>query len=89
MATLFVRHKVVDYAAWRQIYDGFQPTATTMGVTAQAVYQAADDPTDLTVTHDFATVGAAQAFAASDELRAAMHDAGVVGAPTIWFSERT
>ena len=44
-------------------------------MTAEAVYQAVDDPNDVTVTHEFATLEAAQAFAGSAELRAATHDA--------------
>jgi hypothetical protein len=88
MATLFVRHQAADYAVWRRVYDAFQPTAKTLGVKSDAVYRAADDPNNITVTHDFATLEAAQAFAGSAELRAAMHDAGVVGAPTIWFANR-
>lgn len=88
MATLFVRHQAADYAAWRQVYDAFQPKARALGVQADAVYQAADNPNEITVTHDFATLESAQAFAASPDLRSAMHDAGVVGAPTIWFAQR-
>lgn len=88
MATLLVRHKAADYKAWRRTYDGFQPTAKRLGVQSDAVYQAVDDPNDITVTHEFATLEVAQAFAGSTELREAMHDAGVVGAPTIWFANR-
>jgi hypothetical protein len=33
-------------------------------------------------------MGAAQAFANSDELRKAMQNAGVMGVPTIWFANR-
>jgi hypothetical protein len=88
MATMFVRHQVADYAAWRRIYDELAPTQKALGVTAKAVYQAAGDPNDVTVTHEFATIEAAQAFAGSTELRTAMHDAGVAGAPTIWFTNR-
>lgn len=88
MVTLFVRHTVADYAAWRKVYDGFAPAARGAGVTAAAVYQAADNPNDITVTHDFATLAAAQAFAASPELKAAMQGAGVVGAPTVWFTHK-
>lgn len=40
------------------------------------------------VTHEFASFDAAQAFADSSELRTTMNAAGVVGAPTIWFTER-
>jgi hypothetical protein len=88
MTTLFVRHQAADYSAWRQAYDAFQPKARTLGVQADTVYQAADNPNEITVTHDFATPEAAQAFAGSPELRSAMRDAGVVGAPTIWFAKR-
>jgi hypothetical protein len=88
MATLFVRHTVADYAAWRRIFDDFSPTQMEMGVTAKAVYQAADNANDITVTHDFATLESAKAFAGSPELKAAMKDAGVTSAPTTWFATR-
>jgi hypothetical protein len=89
MVTMFVRHQVADYAAWRRVYDTLGAVQKAGGVTAEDVYQAVGDPNDLTVTHDFATIEAAQAFAGSAELQAAMHDAGVVGAPTVWFTERS
>ena len=88
MTTLFVRHTAADYAVWRRVYDAFRPKASTLGVQSDAVYQAADNPSEITVTHDFASLDAAQAFAGSPELRSALHDAGVVGAPTIWFAQR-
>jgi hypothetical protein len=88
MATLFVRHQAADYTAWRKAYDAFQPHARTLGVQADAVYQSSDNPNEITVTHEFASLEAAQAFAGSPDLRTAMHDAGVVGAPTIWFATR-
>ena len=88
MATMFVRHTVSDYKAWRKTYDDFAPTLKTMGVTGAEVYQSAEDPRDITVTHEFPSVGAAQAFATNPELKKAMLAAGVVGAPTIWFTTR-
>ena len=88
MVMLFVRHTVADYKAWRKIYDDFAPIQKANGVEAQAVYQAADNPNDITVTHNFATREAAQAFVKNDELKKAMHSAGVVGAPTIWFTKK-
>ena len=89
MATMFVRHTVADYDAWRRIYDGFAPTQDAMGVTDRAVFRGAEDEHEITVMHDFATVEAAKAFAGSAELKAAMKDAGVTSAPTIWFANRT
>jgi Zn-dependent oligopeptidase len=78
---MFMRHTVSHDKAWRKVYDGFASTQKAMGVTAQAVYQSADNPNDITVTHDFATIAAAQTFAGSPDLRKAMQGAGVVGAP--------
>jgi hypothetical protein len=89
VTTIFVRHQVADYPTWRRVFDGFAPTQKSLGVLSADVYQATDNANDITVTHDFASPEVAQAFAASPELRAAMHDAGVVGAPTIWFTNRS
>jgi len=88
MTTLFVRHEVSDYATWRQVYDAFRPVQKANGVTAEAVYQAVDNPNDVTVTHEFATSEAAQAFGQLQELRAAMRTGGVLGAPTVWLTNK-
>ena len=88
MVTLFVRHTVADYAKWRAGYDAFGAARGPLGVTGAAVYQSADNPNDITVTHDFASLDKAQAFVGSPELKTAMQQAGVVGAPTIWFAHK-
>ena len=88
MATMFVRHNVSDYATWRKAYDDFAPGQKAGGVTREAVYQSPDDPNDLTVLHEFATLQEAQAFVDSKELHEAMKRAGVVGTPTIWFASQ-
>jgi hypothetical protein len=85
---MFVRHTVSDFATWKEGYDNAGPMQDAAGVTAEAVYQSADDPNDVTVVHDFATIEAAKTFAGSPELKQAMQGAGVVGAPIIWFTTR-
>jgi quinol monooxygenase YgiN len=85
---MFVRHTVSDYKNWRKVYDEFASVQKAKGVTAESVYRAADNPNDVTVIHEFASVEAAQSFAQSSELKNAMRNAGVVGAPTIWFTNR-
>jgi len=50
------------------------------------VYRGTDDGNDVTGWHDFGTAEQAQAFAASPLLHDAMKNAGVVGAPQIWFT---
>jgi quinol monooxygenase YgiN len=88
MITLFVRHQVRDFAAWRQVYDDLDATRQSMGVTGQAVYRGDGDPNDVTVSHDFATAEAAKQFVESEVLRNAMRRAGVASEPTIWLTER-
>jgi hypothetical protein len=88
MTTLFVRHEVSDYATWRKTYDAFAAVQAANGVLAGAVYQAADNPNDVTVTHEFATLEAAHAFGRLEELRTAMRTGGVLGAPTVWFADK-
>lgn len=88
MTTMFVRHQVADHEAWRRVYDDFAPRQRALGVTSDAVYQSVEDPNDITVTHEFATLEAAQAFVASEDLRSTMHAAGVEGELSIWFTNR-
>jgi len=88
MTTLFVRHQVNDYGKWREVYDGLAQTQKQAGVVAKSVYRAEGDANDLTVTHDFGSLSEAKAFAESAELRQAMAEAGVVGAPTVWFASK-
>ena len=85
MVRIFVKHKVHDYTAWRQGYDAFEPTRIKLGARGHAVYRDVDDGNDVTVWHDFNNLEAAKAFANSNELKAAMKDAGVIGAPAVWF----
>jgi hypothetical protein len=88
MATLFVRHKVKEFGAWKAAYDDFDKERKTMGVTGHGVYQADDNPNDVTVYHEFGNMDAAKAFASSARLKEVMTSAGVVGTPDIWFTKK-
>ena len=83
--TMFVRHEVADYATWRKGYDAFNTERKALGVTRASVYQAIDNPNDVTVTHVFKTPEQAKAFAASDKFKSVMEKAGVKGKPQIWL----
>lgn len=88
MPTLFVRHTVGDYAAWRRVYDEADALRREAGVTSHGVYQRLDAPNDITVYHEFATLEAARAFLDRPELQVAMQRAGVQGAPEVWLTNR-
>jgi len=89
MVRLFVRHKVSDYAAWRKVYDAFDADRSKLGAKGHAVYRDVDDGNDVTAWHDFDNLDSAKAFVGSNELKAAMKGAGVIGAPTIWITRHT
>ena len=88
MATLFVRHTVVDFGAWKQAFDAFDAERKTMGVTGHGVYQAEDNPNDVTLYHHFESMEAAKIFMGSDRLREVMTEAGVQGQPIVWFTTK-
>jgi heme-degrading monooxygenase HmoA len=81
--TAFVQHRTADYATWRPVYDGLADFQASAGVTHKSVHRGTDDANDLMVVHRFDTKEQADAFLSSDELRAAMQEAGVQGAPRI------
>jgi hypothetical protein len=86
MVRLFIRHKVQDYAAWRQGYDDFEATRIKLGARGHDVFRDVDEGNDVTACHDFDSLETAKAFVHSFELKSAMQTAGVVGTPSIWFT---
>jgi quinol monooxygenase YgiN len=87
MVTMFAKHKVGDYGKWKRIYDEVRPLRKERGVTGASVYRDPSDPNLIIITHQFKDVNAATAFAHSDDLKSAMTNAGVIGAPEFWFGE--
>jgi quinol monooxygenase YgiN len=80
-AGMIVAHAVKDYAAWKKAYDSVEALRKRHGVIGAAVNQALDDPNLVTVYHQAETRAELQAFASSPELKTAMQQAGVTGAP--------
>ena len=87
MVTMFARHKVNNYSAWKGAYDQFASTRQKNGVTGASVHRDVEDPSIIIVTHQFKDLAAARAFANSEDLKSAMAKAGVAGPPEFWFAE--
>lgn len=81
MIVAAIRHKVEDYDAWKAVYDTMPPTAR--GAKFARVNRAIDDPNTIAVVSGFDTVEEVDAFMGSDDLRAKMAEAGVIGEPRI------
>jgi quinol monooxygenase YgiN len=82
-ATMIARHQVQDYSAWRAVYDSLEDVRQSYSCTGAEVMTDPGNKNDVFVIHRFPTVEAAQAFAGSSELKEAMGNAGVAGAPRI------
>jgi quinol monooxygenase YgiN len=82
-ATLFVRHQVADYGAWRAVYDSLEGVRARHSCFAAEVALDPDNKNDVFVIHKFSSLESARQFADSPELREGMGKAGVVGTPRI------
>jgi quinol monooxygenase YgiN len=87
MATLFIRHSVEDFDAWKKVYDGAASMQQHDGVVAQAVYRTPGHPNDVIVTHEFASTEAAQKFLEDPQFLQAMQHAHVSSEPVVWLGE--
>lgn len=84
--TMVLRQDVAEYSIWRKMYDGMQGMQGPMDVAKSSVYQAVDNPNDVTLVRDFATEDAAKSFFASYTVRNAIRGGGSKAAPNIWIT---
>lgn len=85
MVHVIVRHKVADYAKWKQAFDSHLNRRLAGGETGTRVFHSVDDPHEVVVFSDWDNVDHARRFMSSDDLKKAMKDAGVLGVPDIVF----
>jgi quinol monooxygenase YgiN len=85
MASMLIQHQVKDFAAWKKVFDSNIDLRTSNGELKAQVYRDASDPNKITTLNTWNSLGNAQKFAHSPELKAAMEKAGVVGVPIVSF----
>jgi heme-degrading monooxygenase HmoA len=85
MATLFVHHKVKDYAAWRKVFDDLTAVRTSYGCTGHKVFQSPSDSNEITILTEWHTFDQAKAYATSSDLKEGMKNAGVISQPDVMF----
>lgn len=83
MGVGIMRHKVKDFAAWKQAYDADAPRRAAASITSARVCRLADDPNDVVVIAEFEDAGKLQDFLASPDLHALMEQAGVLEPPSV------
>lgn len=87
MASMFVRHRVRDFATWKPVFDNHEIVRREYGITSHSLHRDPNDRNLLVIAMRISDLARARQFAASKELRDAMTRAGVEGPPEIWFGE--
>ena len=88
MVYIYVRHRVENYARWREGFDTHAAARQAGGATDEAyVMRNVDDPHDITIILGWSDLEKARAFTQSASLKEAMQKAGVTGPPEIRFLE--
>jgi heme-degrading monooxygenase HmoA len=88
MAYIYVRHRVEDYARWREGFDTHAAARQAGGATDELyVMRNVDDPNDLTIILGWSDLERARSFTQSASLKESMQKAGVTGPPEVRFLE--
>lgn len=82
---LTIVHTCKDFEAWKSGYEADAPNRSAAGLTDLFLARQMDDPNAVCLIFQVSDRAEATAFISSDQLREAMAQAGVVGAPTIHF----
>ena len=82
-------HPVRDFAAWKAIFDQFEPIRKEAGERSAVVLRHADDSNMVTIINTWDSIEAPQAFLNREELKAGMAEAGVTAPPTMIFANET
>jgi len=80
-AAVIVTHPVADFETWKAGFDDHEQSRRDAGALGHHINRAADDPNLLSIYIAVSDIDRARAFTESDELKAAMQDVGVTGAP--------
>ncbi|MGH7795624.1 MAG: antibiotic biosynthesis monooxygenase [Candidatus Binatia bacterium] len=87
MVNVYVRRRIPDYTAWKQIFDGFAAKRRAGGEQTYKIARVVGEPNNLCLSFEWDNVANAQRFLASPELASAMQQAGVAEKPDIHIAE--
>jgi heme-degrading monooxygenase HmoA len=82
---MLIRHKVADFAKWKPVYDAHASAREKAGLKEIHLLRNLDNPNEVILLFSVEDIDKAKAFAASDDLRAAMQRAGVSDKPDVYF----
>jgi quinol monooxygenase YgiN len=85
MVQLFIKHKVADYNTWKATFDAFVDTRRAGGEKSFQIFHPDNEPNNLFLIFEWDNLENAHSFLASEELKNAMKQAGVIEEPQIHF----
>lgn len=86
-AAVMVVHEVDDFDRWKSAFDDHKPLRIDGGIIGHHINRAEEDPNLISTYLAVSDLARAQAFGQSEELRSAMHEAGVIGRPELtWMT---
>ena len=86
MSYVIVKHKVADYARWKQMFDADGAYRQDGGCKGGQLFRSADDPNEVVVVFEW-DAEQARHFSQREELSAKMQEAGVLGPPELYLLE--
>jgi len=86
MSYVIDKHKVADYARWKLIFDADGANRQAGGSKGGQLFRSGDDPNEVVMLFEWDLEQARQ-YSQSEELRAKMQEAGVLGPPDFYFLE--
>jgi heme-degrading monooxygenase HmoA len=87
MAKVIVQHHVADYDAWQPVFTEHSAVRIKHGATGHEVMRSVEDPNQVVIITDFASLDGARGFASDPSLREAMARGGVDSEPQAWIVE--
>jgi hypothetical protein len=86
VSTVFIRHRVADFDAWKEVFDEHGAVRREHGLTDTGLLRDEDDDAMVTILLSTEDTARVREFIASPDLRETMERAGVVSAPDVWIA---
>ena len=88
MYRVFVRHSVKDFDEWHRGYRNYYDIQRDLKMVGDSVQRGVEDPRQITVVHEFASMDDVKAYMSLPNLKELMDKIGIVGEPEIWVTEK-
>jgi hypothetical protein len=86
MSSIFIRHRVADFDAWKVAFDEHGAVRRDHGLVDTGLLRDEDDDGMVTIVMTTDDTARAREFLTSDDLRETMQGAGVASQPEMWIA---